>query len=268
MPEAKDQLPSEFKKPKRVERDPTSIFIDPLWQRSISPRGRELIESMVRKWDWLAFTEPGVYFDAARGVEVAFDGQHTLTAAAARADIKTLPMNLYESLEHAKDAAHAFSVRNTSRIPVNSYQLYRTNLVAGYPWAVRLDEISKKLRFEIALYSSGAHNSKPDLVLAIYTMKKIMEARSSADLERIMKVLVGISISPIRDVHIRAVELLLYGDAYRGLVGATALRQTLRGLNHNVILREAMADAAMRGMTQYAVLASIYYREYQKVHGK
>jgi hypothetical protein len=253
------------KPPVRVLRNPSEIGIDPDFQRTISNRGKTLIHDMVREWHWPSFIPPAIYRDERYGQEVAYDGQHTLIGAATRNDIITLPCDLHESLEDAVAAAAAFLERNTHRIGVSPFQRFKAALKADHPWATELRAMSKQIGFHIPLYPSV--QVAPDTVLAITTMRNLMERRSARDLEKIMKVLVGNGIAPIREMHIQAVETMLFEPEFKGAVTADRLRQVLRGLQNNLMVADASTEAMKRGMTRHQSLANIYYREYQGVHG-
>lgn len=261
----KIQKPAIGARPQRVLRNPAMIYIDPDFQRRPSDRGKRLIYDMSEQWDWEAAEIPRIYFDQQRGVEAAYDGQHTLIGAATRADILELPCDLHESIESAQHAARAFSVRNTRRIPPTTFQLYKADLFAGVSWTVAVDEMAKKLNFSVTT-NSGHWTDTPDVVASITTMRRIIVQRSRDDLEQIMRTLVGLAIAPIREMHIRAVERLLYDREFADVVKPKTLRQTLRTLNNNLLVGEAIAQAAKAGMPRYQALATIYWRAFQDVH--
>lgn len=253
------------KPPVRVLRDPGSIWIDPDFQRTISNRGKTLIHDMVREWHWPSFIPPAIYQDERMGVEVSYDGQHTLIGATTRTDILSLPMDLHETLEDAVAAAAAFLERNTHRIGVSPFQRFKAALKAEHPWAINLRSMSNRVGFRVPLYPSV--RPAPDTALSITTMRNLMERRSAAALEKIMRVLVGNGIAPIREMHIQAVENLLFDPEYKGAVTMDRLKQVLRGLQNNIMISDASSEAIKRGMTRHQALANIYYREYQGVHG-
>lgn len=264
MNDPPEQLPALYEPPKRVMRVPNQIAIDPEFQRTITERGKRLIWEMVRQWDWSAFVAPAIYFDKKRQIEVAYDGQHTLIAAQTRTDITSLPCDLHESLEAAKDAAASFGVRNYRRIPPTTFQRFRTALVAQESWATRLIEIAKEVGFTIALHPG---KETVDEVQSIATLRYLLEKHGTQVLTKIMKVLTGVAIAPIREAHLKALEMLMFDPSYAKLVNFNNLRSVLRGLNNNLMMREMQSEAIARGMVRHHVLANIYLREYQGVHG-
>jgi hypothetical protein len=251
--------------PTRVLRNPESIWIDPDFQRSISNRGKQLIHSMVQQWDWHAFIPPAIYLDERMGVEVAYDGQHTLIGAASRSDITELPMDLHASLEDAVAAAAAFLKRNHSRIGVAPLARFKAAIKAGEQWAITLQRMSKRLGFHIPFYPNV--NSKPDTILSVTTMKNLMELRGERGLEVILRALVGNAIAPIREMHLLAIDDLLNTQEYKGLVSAQKLGGVIRGINNHQAVRDAIGEATLRGTTRHQALANLYLREYQGVHG-
>lgn len=258
------QRPALFVPPVRVMRVPTDIHIDFDFQRHVTERGKALIHNMVNEWDWSSFVEPAIYLDKRMGVEVAYDGQHTLIAAATRKDILQIPCDLHDSLESAQAAAQAFANRNWRRVPVSTFQLYKAALVGGMGWALKIQQLAQKLGFKVPTYSS---EMDADTIASITTLRRILERRGEHGLETILKPLIGLAIAPIREMHLRAVETLLFDPEYAKLVQTTKLRSVLRGLNNHLIVGEASAEASMRGMTRHQCLANIYLREYQGVHG-
>lgn len=251
--------------PVRVLRNPETIWIDPDFQRSISNRGKTLINSMVQQWDWPSFIPPAIYLDERMGVEVAYDGQHTLIGAASRSDILELPMDFHESLESAVQAAAAFLKRNHSRIGVAPLARYKAAIKAQETWATTLKRMSAKLGFHIPYYPVA--NPKPDTILSITTLKWLLENRGERGLTAIMKALVGNAISPIREMHLLAVDDLLNLPEYKGLVTADRLSSVIRGVNNHQALRDAIGDATMRGLTRHQSMANLYLREYQGIMG-
>jgi hypothetical protein len=158
----------------------------------------------------------------------------------------------------------AFGVRNYRRIPPTTFQRFKTALVAQEPWAVELMEIARNVGFQIAL-NPGV--GLPDDVLSIATMRYLLEKHGSLALTRIMKILTGVAIAPIRNVHLKAMEMLMFDPPYAKLVNLNNMRSVLRGLNNNLVMKEMSGEAIARGMMQHHVLANIYLREYQGVHG-
>lgn len=253
------------KPPERVEREPTSIWIDPDFQRNISHRGKTLIADMTREWHWPSFIPPAIYKDERRGLEVAYDGQHTLIGAASRNDILKIPCDLHETLEDAVAAAAAFLERNTHRIGVSPFQRFKAALKAEHQWATDLNAMALRIGFRIPFYPSV--KVRPDTVLSITTLQDIIERRGKDGLARIMRVLIGNGIAPIREMHLSALEVLLFDRDFAKLVTDGKLKQTIRGLNNNIMLGEATTEAIKRGMTRGRALAMVYLREYQGVHG-
>lgn len=251
--------------PERVLRNPMSIGIDPTFQRNISHKGKMLIRSMVQEWSWYAFIPPAIYPDERTGQEMAYDGQHTLIGAASRDDIELLPCDLHATLEDAMMAAAAFLDRNTKRIGVAPLQRYKSAIAAQRPWALELKRMSAKVGFHIPYYPSV--KTKPDTVLSVATLRRLLDERGEAGLERIMKILVGNAISPIREMHLLAVDLLLNSAEYKKLVRIDRLGSTLRGVQNHIAIGDAQSEALKRGMTRHQCLANIYLREYQGVHG-
>lgn len=251
--------------PTDVLRNPTDIHIDPEFQRNISDRGKTLIAQMIAKWDWGAFVKPAIYFDKDHQVEMAFDGQHTLIGAASRNDISMLPMSFHPEITNAREAAAAFVVRNTQRLGVTALQKYKAALFAGFGWAMKIDAMSKKLNFTIPQYASNA--DKPDTVICVTHMQNVLEERGERSLEQIMAILTGIAIAPIREAHIRALELLIHDPSFAGLTRPDWLKGVIRSLNNVEAMRTAETNRIGTGMTRGMCLANVYLTAYQARYG-
>lgn len=254
---------AKFSEPERVLRRPESIMIDPDFQRNLSPRSKRLIKRMIRGWDWALFVPPAIYADES-GVELAYDGQHTLIAAATRDDIDMLPMDLHKEIPNQEAAANAFVGRNTERLGVTSFQKYKAALVAGQYWAVTIEKASQKLGFRVPFYADQA--GKPDQVMAIGTMKELLDLRGEAKFVQVMRVLSGKNIRPIREFHLRAIDILLNDPTYKD-VGIGRLDGLLRLIDNDLFVKEVISDAAGSGLPRHQMAAIAYYRRYQGQFG-
>jgi len=255
---------AKYSQPERVFRRPEEIMIDPEFQRSLSPRSKRLIRKMVRKWDWTLFVPPAIYPDK-NGVECAYDGQHTLIAAATRSDIDLLPMDLHAEIPDQVAAANSFVGRNTERLGVTSFQKYKAALVAQQYWAVTIDKASLKIGFRVPFYPDQA--GKPDQVMAIGTMKDLLDLRGEAKFVQIMRVLTGKNIRPIREFHIRAIDILLNDRTYRD-VAVGRLEGLLRLIDNDLFVKEVVSDAAGSGLPRHQMAAITYFKRYEGQYGR
>lgn len=71
--------------------DPTSLLVEPSYQRDTSNSSLKLIGRMVANWDW-ARMKPPICAKNDKGQLVVMDGQHTAIAAASHPGIKQIPV--------------------------------------------------------------------------------------------------------------------------------------------------------------------------------
>lgn len=208
--------------------DPRTLFVDPMYQRSIGERGLKKIRQMVEAWDWNRFSPPACAYAMHEGQTVlkVFDGQHTSIAAVSHPSITRIPVMIHEAPETAAQAA-AFVGQNTGHLAVTALQLHQAALVAKDDDAMTIDQVCKKAGVRVLQYSVKAF--EPGDTIAINAIAKLVDARGAMRARIILEVLAKAKLVPILAPQIKAAELLLTDDEYRHAITPEALTEAITG---------------------------------------
>jgi hypothetical protein len=192
---------------------PATLFVDPLYQRSIGERGLKQIRRIIEAWDWNKFKPPACSYSIHQGQTVlkVFDGQHTAIAAASHPAIKEIPVMIHEAKETAQQAA-AFVGQNTNRLAVTALQLHQAALVAGDEDALTVAQVCERAGVRILRFSTK--NFSPGDTVAIQAINSLVDKRGAMKARIILEVLVKAGMAPIVAPQIRAVETLLTDPEY------------------------------------------------------
>jgi hypothetical protein len=193
--------------------DPATLFVDPMYQRSIGERGLKQIRRIIEAWDWNKFKPPACSYSVHQGQTVlkVFDGQHTAIAAASHPAIKEIPVMIHEAKETAQQAA-AFVGQNTNRLAVTALQLHQAALVAGDEDALTVAQVCERAGVRILRFSTK--NFTPGDTVAIQAINALVGKRGAMKARVILEVLVKAGMAPIVAPQIRAVETLLTDPEY------------------------------------------------------
>lgn len=208
--------------------DPRTLFVDPMYQRTIGERGLKKIRQMVEAWDWNRFSPPACAYATHGGETVlkVFDGQHTSIAAASHPNITKIPVMIHEAPETAAQAA-AFVGQNTGHLAVTALQLHQAALVARDDEALTIDQVCRRAGVRVLQYS--VKTFEPGDTVAINAIAKLVDARGAMRARIILEVLAKAKMAPILAPQIKAVELLLTDDEYRHSITPEALTEAITG---------------------------------------
>ena len=193
--------------------DPASLFVDPMYQRSIGERGLKQIRRIIESWDWNKFKPPACAYAIHCGQTVlkVFDGQHTAIAAASHPGITEIPVMIHEAKETAAQAA-AFVGQNTNRLTVTPLQLHHSALVAGDMDAQTVAQVCERAGVRILRFSTKSF--EPGDTVAINAITQLVDKRGAMKARMILEVLTKAEMAPIVTPQIKAVELLLTDGEY------------------------------------------------------
>lgn len=131
------------------------LAVDPAYQRSLdSPRSQKLIDRIATEFDWLRF---GALMAVVAGEQrwLVIDGQHRMTGAMRRGDIRRLPAVVYEKVDRAAQAA-AFVGANRDRVAMSAQALYHAQLAAGDAEAVAIARICERVGIKTVRFNLAA----------------------------------------------------------------------------------------------------------------
>lgn len=208
--------------------DPATLFVDPVYQRSIGERGLRQIRKIVEAWDWNKFKPPACSYAEHDGQTVlkVFDGQHTAIAAASHPGIAEIPVMIHEAKETAAQAA-AFVGQNTNRLAVTALQLHQAAVVAGDEDALTVAQVCERAGVRILRFSTK--NFEVGDTVAIKVINQLVERRSAMKARVILEVLVKAGMAPILAPQIKAVETLLTDPEYCNDITPEALTAAVSG---------------------------------------
>lgn len=150
------------------------LNIDHEYQRTLNiAKSRDLASA----WSWIAC---GVIVVGVRdGAYYVIDGQHRVSAALRRSDIKTLPCIVF-STSGIHGEARGFLDANTNRKPMQSIEKFRAMLVAGDDTAEFVSDVLKNNG--VSLVNRAQHPKELKSVTALLRM-------ANADRDRFLRVM-------------------------------------------------------------------------------
>jgi hypothetical protein len=148
------------------------LQVDPTYQRATdSVSSRQLINSMIKTWDW-SLCQPIVVSRRPDGTMWVLDGQHRVAGARARGDIPFLPCVLLSSLDHRAEAK-TFVGLNTRRQRLTQGQIFHGQLAAGDPTAHRVQKMLDDAQWRVRRISNTASFQPGDLECAPMLVKAV-----------------------------------------------------------------------------------------------
>lgn len=216
--------------------DPCDLHVDDRYQRHISEKGRKLIRSIAGgNFSWRKYCLPIVTINP-DGDKVVVDGQHTLIAAATRG-LKRVPWLLVPSVS-LQDEADAFVGLNKSRTMITAMVEHRALVTAGNPDALAVERVCKAAGVSLCLTQKTRGWAAGDTI-ALAAIRKIVKDHGQAGARKILDPLVAAGLAPITADHIKAVQALMFGDEFKGMVVVEKIAPALTGEAGVALLREA-----------------------------
>jgi len=183
------------------------LFVDPTYQRNLSPASITLIRKIVGNWSWKKFKPPIVRL-AEDGKYEVIDGQHTAIAAASHRGIVKIPVCVITA-DTVEDRAQAFMGHNGDRIQVTSLQMFHAGLVAGNPEALQIRDVVEAAGARVPKSLRGSNDYKVGDTVALKVLANVVKARGGEGAIAALKVCVDARMKPVPAAAIRAVDLLL-----------------------------------------------------------
>ncbi len=208
--------------------NPKTLFVDPLYQRSIGERGLRKIRQMIENWDWNRFSPPACAYASHNGQTVlkVFDGQHTSIAAASHPKIKEIPVMIHEAPETAQQAS-AFVGQNSGHLSVTPLQLHQAALIAGDEDALTVSQVCA--RAGVKILRSAPKQYQIGETVAVNAIQALIDKRSAMKARIILEVLAKAKFGPLTSPQIKAVELLLCDPEYAGEITPENLTAAISG---------------------------------------
>ena len=235
--------------------DPATLSVDDRYQRGLSDRSVRLIRKIVAEWDWRAF-KPPVVVEVDGSLEV-IDGQHTVIGAVTHGGLGDIPVLIVEAEEQSA-RANAFVRHNRDRIAVTPTQLHNAMVAAGDDEALTISQVCDRAGIKILRNPAPFGRFKVGETMAITTIKALVNRRHAKGAREVLEVCVKAGLAPVSANVIKAVELLLFSQEYKGEIDAARIALVISA-NASTIESEAARFAAERKMPGWRALASVIY---------
>lgn len=243
--------------------DPTTLFVDPDYQRDIGERGIRQIRNMIEHWDWSKFRAPVCAFEKDNGgneVLKVIDGQHTCIAAASHPNIHRIPVQIVDAPDQQSQAS-AFIGQNVDRLGVTKLQLHQAALTAGSEHAQDVQNVCDRAGVKILL--TTPHRYEAGDTVAITAISALVKRHSVLKARQILEVVAKANLAPVKDAHIKAAELLMIDREFCDQFEPADLTREIEtaGLSAE---NEAKVFAATHKVPFWKALASVWFRNTRK----
>lgn len=233
------------------------LWIDPAYQRDISPAALRLIATLVEGWDWLKCA-PLLVALTDRGLEVV-DGQNRATAGKLHPQITALPAYVVDG-STLPQRADAFVSHARSRVAVTAGQIHHAAVTAGDVEAVQLDAVCREAGVRLLPFSPpfGVPYQVGDTV-ALASIRTMLARRGVDKTTAILQALVSAGLGPITAQHLRAGEALCCEPEYAIEFSPDQLAVTLRAVGAG-LGGEVRALAAAKGLPAWRAMVAILFK--------
>ena len=208
--------------------DPSTLWIDDAYQRSLSPRSLKKIAQMTEGWNWNAYQPLTCVRVRLHGSTILkiVDGQHRGIAAASHPAISAIPVMIHATATLA-DEAQSFVSLNTSALVISPLQLFQSRLVAGDPEAQTLENVCNRAGVKICKYPGDAREIGD--TTAVNCIASVIDRRGARLAGDMLELLVRSEFAPIGANDIRAAEYLMTAPELRGKFKVQDLVETMKG---------------------------------------
>lgn len=234
-----------------------SLYVNPLYQRTIGDRGAKLIKSMVERWQW-PLCGMIVVVKLADGRYEVLDGQHRCVGAAAHGGIRSLPAVVIEC-QTLEERARVFVTLNSSRVSTTPSQRFRAAIASREREAVAIDRIAGKAGVRILPNPPYKNEFSVGDTLAASSLLKAYRTWGDEVLRRVLAFCVEARLAPIKADHLSGLGTLFGEEPWKG--SHIDMRALVRALEQ----WEAVSDRAEvarldGGITKAVALATELYR--------
>ncbi|MBB3594346.1 hypothetical protein FHX08_004750 [Rhizobium sp. BK529] len=244
--------------------DPTTLFVDPAYQRDIGERGIRQIRRIIERFDWAKFKPPICAYADVDGVTVlkVLDGQHTAIAAASSPFIGQIPIMIVEA-DDTIAQAKAFIGQNSERVGVTPLQLHYAALAAGDEDAKTLQSVCDKAGIKILRRPGQYDPAASRETIAVGVIKQLIARRGDKLSKEILEILANAERGPIKSEHIKAVEYLMTSPDHCEMFWPQDLTAAIVDL---LTAAEEEADqlAMSRRWPLWKALATVWFRKCKK----
>lgn len=186
--------------------DPSTLLVEPSYQRDLSAASVRHIGRIVSGWDWSKF-KPPVCADIGDGRLAIIDGQHTAISAACHGGIPLIPV-LVTSTGLIEKRAEAFVSHNRDRLKMSQFQIFHAQVAAGDKEAQRVASMLLAVGGSIPRSQPAKGSEKPGEFLPVNETLAICKRRDGKTALWILKVCASSGVRPISRMVLRSVEAI------------------------------------------------------------
>jgi hypothetical protein len=244
--------------------DPTSLYVDPAYQRNVSEKGMRQIRRIIEGFDWAKFKPPICAYAECEGRTIlkVLDGQHTAIAAASNPHVRSIPIMIVEA-EDTVAQAKAFIGQNTDRLGVTTLQLHQAALAAADEDAQTLELVCSRANIKILKTTNAYTGTGSRQTIAIKQIEALVGRRGPKLAREILDVLANAERGPLTAPQIKAVELLMTDPEYADLITPEDLTNAIVDLLFTAE-DEAKIFAATHKVAFWKALAISWFRKCKK----
>lgn len=157
--------------PTMIWAETAMLVIDERYQRSLTPKGRRLIQRIADDWDWTKF-QPILIAGTTDGRYAVVDGQHRAHAAAL-CGLTSLPAMVVPMTPVQQ--AEAFRAVNSDRVRLGAAALFKAQLAAGDPVAVEADRVVAEAGCRLMTWNPVGRKRRPGQIFAYALIMGMVE---------------------------------------------------------------------------------------------
>lgn len=244
--------------------DPTTLYVDPAYQRSVGDRGMRQIRRIIEGFDWAKFKPPICAYSECDGKTIlkVLDGQHTAIAAASNPHIRLIPVMIVEA-DDTIAQAKAFIGQNTDRLGITTLQLHQAALAAADEDAQTLELVCSRAGIKVLKTTNAYTGTGSRQTIAVKQIEALISRQGARVAREILEVLANAERGPLTAPQIKAVELLMTDPEYAEKFNPDDLTEAIVDLLHT-----AEDEAKLLGVTHkitfWKALAITWFRKCKK----
>lgn len=240
--------------------NPGDLYVNEVYQRSLSDRSLRLIRKIVAEWSWRAF-KPPVVVEVDGCLEI-LDGQHTALGAVSHGGIDKIPVLVVDA-GSSEIRAGAFVRHNRDRIQVTPGQLHSALVEAGDEDALTIKQVCERAGLTILKNPPPFARFRPGETMAITTIGQLVKRRHAMGARRVLEVCVKAGVAPVSADLIKATEHLLFSKEYQSEIDADRISSVVIALGDK-LETEAKRFAAERKVPIWRGTASVIFMNRRK----
>lgn len=228
------------------------------YQRSVDKGTHRAIRKIVRSFSWLRFGIVSAAPIPETNLFEIIDGQHR-TIAAKAIGCTHVPVVISDQATLKQNAADFVGI-NGDRSRVTPNVQFFAKVTAGDEGAMALLKVAQELGVNLLKYPRAGANYKTGDTLCIGVIEKLLKGHGIDCLRRVLKIVSGANLKPIRAEHIRSVKSLVTDELYAGTFQDEDVSEILRKVNYLVLKRMAAEHREVTGDSTEASMGLVIWR--------